>query len=573
MRASSFAGGAARVRGRFARGGWRLNGTLDNVALEQVLDLARELKVALPDISGNGRIAATFEAVGAVFSERLELEARLTDLSANNADGTLASDTLALNVRATIVRDAEEWRFDVTARAPSGQAYVEPIFVDFGQHPLDLRAEGSWLASGEIVLRHFDVDHAEAVRATGNARLVLGNEPLVREARVDVQALQFPGAYTSYLQPFLLGGAFASLTTSGRAAGTVHIENNAPRRLVLELDDIDIDDGTRMLVVHGLNGTVAWHDATGEAQPDSERSSLRWRGGSLLNLAFGESELRFAASGRSFRLLEPAQIPVLDGRIDLERLWVDDFGQPTMAVDVDASLQPVSVTELCRAFGWPEFGGTLGGSISQLRMRDGVVTLGTTLEGRVFDGRISIRDLRLEDALGAWPRFSSSIAFENLDLELVTQAFSFGRITGRLSGEIDGLQLFNWRPIAFDARFYTPPNDRSRHRISQRAVENIGSIGGGRAGVTQALSSGLLRFFEDFRYDRLGLSCRLENEVCYIDGIAPAPHGGYYLVKGAGLPRIDVIGSARQVDWPRLVRQLVEATKSGGPTLGSAPPP
>jgi hypothetical protein len=52
-----------------------------------------------------------------------------------------------------------------------------------------------------------------------------------------------------------------------------------------------------------------------------------------------------------------------------------------------------------------------------------------------------------------------------------------------------------------------------------------------------------------------------------MDGVAPAPNGGYYLVKGRGLPRIDVIGSSRRVDWPRLVRQLIDATKSGGPTV------
>ena len=149
----------------------------------------------------------------------------------------------------------------------------------------------------------------------------------------------------------------------------------------------------------------------------------------------------------------------------------------------------------------------------------------------------------------------------------MTGAFSFGRITGRLSGRVDGLRLFNWSPVAFDARLYTPPDDRSKHRISQRAVENIGSIGGGGAGVTAALSSGFLRFFDDFNYDRLGLSCRLENDVCAMDGVAPAPNGGYYLVKGKGLPRIDVIGSSRRVDWPRLVQQLIAATKSGGPTV------
>jgi hypothetical protein len=136
-----------------------------------------------------------------------------------------------------------------------------------------------------------------------------------------------------------------------------------------------------------------------------------------------------------------------------------------------------------------------------------------------------------------------------------------------LSGSIDDLQLFNWQPIAFDAKLFTPPDDRSKHRISQRAVENIGSIGGGGGGVTAALSSGFLRFFDDFRYDRLGLSCRLENDICYMNGVAPAPNGGYELVKGSGVARNDVIGGARRVDWPRLVQQLIAVTESGGPVV------
>ncbi len=98
-------------------------------------------------------------------------------------------------------------------------------------------------------------------------------------------------------------------------------------------------------------------------------------------------------------------------------------------------------------------------------------------------------------------------------------------------------------------------------------MENIGSIGGGGAGVTAALSSGFLRFFDDFNYDRLGISCRLQNEVCVMDGVAPAANGNYYLVKGKGVPRIDVIGSSRRVDWPRLVEQLLAATESGGPVM------
>jgi hypothetical protein len=367
---------------------------------------------------------------------------------------------------------------------------------------------------------------------------------------------------------------------AGSIAGKLSVADGEPRRVDLRFNDVTADDGAGNLNLSALSGEWHWlGDASSDDDEDEasaapptrttqvQASQLKWQDGALLGLDLGASELNFTTQGRQFRLTQPARIPLLDGAIDLETFRVRNAGLPSVAFLVDATLRPVSVQKLCKAFGWPEFGGQIGGAISKLRMREGIITLGTTLHAQVFNGEITISDLRLEQPFGQWPRFYSSIALSNLDLEPMTSAFSFGRITGRLSGAINGLQLFNWTPVAFDAKLFTPPDDRSRHRISQRAVENIGSIGGGGAGVTAALSSGFLRFFDDFNYDRLGISCRLQNEVCVMDGVAPAANGNYYLVKGQGVPRIDVIGSSRRVDWPRLVEQLLAATESGGPVM------
>jgi hypothetical protein len=118
-------------------------------------------------------------------------------------------------------------------------------------------------------------------------------------------------------------------------------------------------------------------------------------------------------------------------------------------------------------------------------------------------------------------------------------------------------------PEAFDAYLHTPPDDRSKRRISQRAVTNLSSIGGGSGGsVAATLQGGFLKFFDDFGYKRLGLSCRLANDVCLMGGVEPASGGGYYIVKGAGLPRIDVIGSQTRVAWTTLVRQLGSVMES-----------
>jgi len=227
-----------------------------------------------------------------------------------------------------------------------------------------------------------------------------------------------------------------------------------------------------------------------------------------------------------------------------------------MYVRFDAELEPISVANLSRALGWPEFQGTLSGGIPDLQLSQGVVTLGGNIHAAVFDGSVVIRDLSLRDPVGKFPRLHASIDVQNLDLAQVTSTFSFGMITGRLSGAVENLEMFDWMPESFDARFFTPPGDRSKHRISQRAVTNLSSIGGGSGGgVAAALQGGFLKFFDDFGYDRLGLSCRLANDVCTMGGVL-AKNGGYYIVRGAGLPRIDVIGSQKRVAWTRLVHQL-----------------
>jgi hypothetical protein len=44
-------------------------------------------------------------------------------------------------------------------------------------------------------------------------------------------------------------------------------------------------------------------------------------------------------------------------------------------------------------------------------------------------------------------------------------------------------------------------------------------------------------------------------------GIEPA-RTGYYMVKGSGVPRIDIIGNSGRVDWRQLVVQIVAGMRS-----------
>jgi hypothetical protein len=52
-----------------------------------------------------------------------------------------------------------------------------------------------------------------------------------------------------------------------------------------------------------------------------------------------------------------------------------------------------------------------------------------------------------------------------------------------------------------------------------------------------------------------------------MDGIERQQGESYYIVKGSGLPRIDIIGNAHRVSWSRLVSQLAAIQASGGPVV------
>ena len=160
---------------------------------------------------------------------------------------------------------------------------------------------------------------------------------------------------------------------------------------------------------------------------------------------------------------------------------------------------------------------------------------------------------------------SASMDFSGLDLAPLTRAFGFGEITGRLDGKVHGLRLVDWEPVAFDAAFRTVPRRGEKQRISQRAVRELTEVGGG--GLAAGLQNQVLKAFSSFGYSRIGLSCVLANNVCTMGGAGPADGGGYVIVDGSGLPRVNVIGHQKKVDWPVLVARLQAATEGQMPVF------
>jgi hypothetical protein len=551
------AAGKLDIEGRGRDKRWTFTGTGTGLALAQLRTLLGSSTTLPANLSGTTSGKFDLALIDGALQGSLGLQLRQLQLA--DEAGRLATEALDLDLDADLKQAGTGWRFRARISAERGQFYAEPVFVDAGEHPFKLDLHGRW-DDGTLDLTEFRLRQPSAADAQGYLRYSAAGG--LQDAGMFLRESRLAGLYELYLKPFLLGTGLDELSADGVLRGELRLRDGAPSRVDLRLDQGTLEAGDRF-ALRGLAGNIDW-----QAEPSSSRplSRLGWQSGHIQGITLGPASLPLRLGGSDLALLEPTRIPLLDGALTLNELQAQALTTPQMSLTLDARLAPIDMRRISTALGWPPLSGTLAGRLPTLHYTAGELSLDGPLQIEAFGGRIALEQLRLRDPFGELPRLSADVRLRELDLRTVTDTFSFGRIEGRLDGDIERLRLIGWRPTAFDARFYSSPGDRSRRRISQRAIENLSSIGGGGAGAV--LSRGFMKFFEDFSYDRIGLSCRLRDDVCLMGGLAPArEEPGYYIVRGRLLPRVDVIGHQRQVSWSTLLEQLKSARASEGPVI------
>ncbi|HEX8756054.1 MAG TPA: hypothetical protein VF745_06930 [Steroidobacteraceae bacterium] len=547
------AGGRVQIAGALRSGGWSLEAHGRAVDLAQLVRIARPWLSLPPGYGVSGHADFTI-ALTVQSAQKLRFEAHSTDLNLTNQSGTIVAQQVTASLSGTAARRSGALTTDMHIQASRGQALATTALLDFAANPLTVDIALGRRGNGPLVVSRLDLEQRDLLRAHARGVVRLGAHPAVARAHVTIESLEFPAAYNSYLQLALATTALGSLQTSGTASGTIDIADDRITRLDCSLRDINFSDPDARVMVQHARGDIHWVAASGAAVAPSD---LEWDRAAAYRLSGGPVRLRFVTWQRNFALLGgDLRLPVFDGAVVVHTLVGRDLGTPQAKVDFDADVTPISMPLLSKAFGWPVMSGALAGHIPLVRYRDRELVFDGDLTAKVFDGTITGRDIVLGNPLGPWPSLSADVLAHGLDLDLITHTFALGSITGRVDLDIRGLQLFDWSPVAFDARLYTTPGDRSRHRVSQNAVTRIAGLGGAGGAVEAALESGVLRFFHTFRYDRIGIGCRLRNEVCEMSGAAPAPGGGYYVIEGSGLPRLDIIGKVRRVAWPQLIGQI-----------------
>jgi len=524
-----------RVRARFGKRSPELRVEIENGALSR---LGPWLPPAWPRITA-GMLSGAIRLTGAE-RERLAAEIAVRDAAFSDAAGLHAAENLGARLDLTAERRGESWQYRAALEWNAGELFWQPLYLRGTGHTLE--AEGALDERQATVvrgrLRLAGVGEAEASGEWDRRTNTLLTAD-ARSGRLDASAL-----YAQVLKPFFFGTALGELRAEGSAELAVRWRGAQLEALDVVVRELSFEDRNRRFAVFGASGRIPWH------RSDETRVEVEMKGGELLRVPFGAVKVPLTMRGMRFRL-DTVEVPLLDGTLSM-RAFATEPPQEGWRWAFRGGISPVSMERLTQAVGLPTMHGTVSAEIPRVTYARSTLRADGALVFKVFDGTVTAKNVTLIEPFGRAPRLAADLEMRGVDLDLLTRTFSFGSITGRIDASVTGLELANWAPVRFDARVRSSPGDYPR-RISQRAVENITALGGAGAGA--AIQGTFLRFFDQFGYAMLGLSCRLENGVCTMGGVEDAPQG-YVIVKGGGVPALSVLGYNRAVDWHELIDRL-----------------
>ena len=468
--------------------------------------------------------------------------------NANFSDeaGLHAAEKLTGHLTVVAKQDGNTLNFNSALNWQSGEVFWQPLYFANGGHELQMQGN---LSGDMLTLDNATLKLAKVGDLIFSGKINTKNYTLYK-LDADLPSLNLTEAYPLLFKPFLGKTLLNDAELNGKAALNIHVVDSQLKTFKIKLADVNIDDKNKKFAFYNVNADIPW------SYDDATQVRFSYNNGTLLNMPLGRTNI--VAEVNRYSLTSPSiTLPILDGAFKLSDISAARIND-NWYWHLRAALTPISMPDATKAFKIPIMQGMASAEIPLVTYSGGILTTDGEIALNVFNGKASVTQLTLKDPLSNNPMLSADMNLRNLELGELTRTFSFGAIEGKLDGDVVDLEMVNWKPVKMDASLHSSPGDYKK-KISQRAVENITALGG--AGAAAAVQRSFLRFFKEFNYEKMGLSCKLRGDNCEMSGVESTP-GGYVIVKGSGIPAISVMGFTEKVSWADLVGRIKRITDS-----------
>ncbi len=479
-------------------------------------------------------------------SRGLELQLAVKDAKFSDAAGLHAAERLTGVMHIAAHEVPNGWRWQGVFEWQQGELFWQPFYFAEGNKRFEIRG---LYASPILEIEAATLSLQGVGTLHSQSRFNLDSQRF-EFLKLDAKDVDFNGLYQSFIQPLLPDSVFGQLKVNGKADWSFEAKGLQPVKFQLDVADATVEDQRGKFGFAHLNAHIPWdYD-----QP--QQISMGYASGHVLKIPLGKTQ--WQANVNRFSITsQTLSLPVLDGALifeDVSAAWIHQ----SMVWHLKMDMQPISMRTFSQALGWPVMRGEIKGQIPLVTYANHALRMDGEMQLSLFKGQVALSDLEVDDPLGAVPKLHANLRMREIDMGEITRTCNFGSITGKLEGDVQHLRLQNWKPVSMNAVIQTADGPFEK-KVSQRAVENITALGG--EGTAAALQRTFLRFFKQFGYEKMGLSCELRGDVCKMGGVEQIP-GGFVIVKGEGIPSVNVNGYTEYVSWKDMLARMRRITDS-----------
>ncbi len=451
----------------------------------------------------------------------------------------------------------------VSGRVSATEALWGAWYGELGALPVDVAVFGSWHPEKswlELIDLKLDVAGLAMLRAQGERKA----DSLTLNGTLKVADLT--KAWDDRGRDLLrdLRPALADLDLSGTLetdialtgkTGNWHLQGET------RLQNLAVSWPRARLTVKGGQG----HIPLDLALPANDRFGQAVRSGQLsfAQLSCGPARLaigplKLSVGTNRLGLDNELRLSVGGGQVAIEQLQ-SGYTAGGLQLETRISLAGIDLQLLTSELGIAPMQGAINADLGHIRYADGVLRSDGELRIEAFGGDLRLNNLQLDPFSLGLPQLKGDVTFSGIDLFLLTQTFAFGAINGVVDGQVHGLRLYGVTPSHFSGRLET--RLEGKRNISVKALNNLAILSQG--GLSAALSRGIYRFIDFYRYRRIGIQCELAEDVFTLRGTA-RPNSRRYLVDGGVLPpKIDILASEQPISFREMLRRLKRLDRAG----------
>ena len=552
LKATAFAVSGLEAEALFASGEFR-----HNPAGTDIRDLRFAGRLRAPEF-GSGRLSG----IAAIYLDPKQTRVRLTSLEGDalellSADGLSGLSGGKARVRGEIRHQKGESAvdLDLDGNLSVGEVLHGAFYANLSAHEAELKLAGraDW-AANSLEARELSLRIPELARVQ-LAGLVT---PELQELNGTLESAPLATAFERYLRAPLTesGSPFKELVLDGHlGAGLLlrrtpegfslagHLE---PRALALSLPESKLE-------IAGLNGRIPLLYQQGALLPEAETRSgqLDFDRFDIGPLHMEQGALPLHATPNRLTVTTFPQGELAGGRMHLADLRAAfEASGPALATRI--RFEGIDLAQLSRELDWAPLSGLLNADLGEIRYADKTLSSAGTIHAELFGGTLDIEKISLRDPFSRYRTIHGDIAFSGIDLQQLTQTFEFGEMNGILDGHIRDLRLFGTTPSHFSAELST--REDGRRNISVKALKNLSILSQGA--LAEALSQGIYRFIDFYRYQKLGIDCTLNNDSFRLRGTAREGEESYLVYGGLLPPKIDIIAPERAISFKEMLKRM-----------------